>query len=104
MRHRLREVERSLLAASSIIVIFGAATLIGTHFSADVAAYVMRYAGHEDMHIIEQEAGWRTRRTQRAPQLLNDGSNSIRPARQRKRSKPRCSRSRRCPCRKRNNP
>ena len=53
---RLREDERSVLAASSIIVIFGAATLIGTHFSADVAAYVMRYAGHEDMHIIEQES------------------------------------------------
>jgi hypothetical protein len=56
MRHRLREVERSLLAASSIIVIFGAATLIGTHFSADVAAYLTRYAGHEDMHITEQES------------------------------------------------
>ena len=33
MRHRLREDERSLLAASSFIVIPGAATLIATHFS-----------------------------------------------------------------------
>ncbi len=30
--------------------------LIATHFSADVAAYVTRYAGHEDRHITEQES------------------------------------------------
>src|SRR4029078_8613992 len=32
------------------------ATLIVTHFSADIAAYVTRYPGHEDMHITEQES------------------------------------------------
>ena len=56
MRHRLREDERSLLAASSITVTLGAATLIVTYFSAEVAAYVTRYAGHEDIRITEQES------------------------------------------------
>ena len=53
-QYRLRENERSLLAASSFIVILGATTLIATHFSAEVAAYVTRYTGHEVMH--EQES------------------------------------------------
>ena len=55
-QYRLREGERSLLAASSFIVILGAATLIATHFSAEVAAYVTRYTGHEVLHIAEQES------------------------------------------------
>jgi hypothetical protein len=53
-QYLLRENERSLLAASSFIVILGATTLIATHFSAEVAAYVTRYTGHEVMH--EQES------------------------------------------------
>ena len=54
-QYRLREEdERSLLAASSFIVILGAATLIATHFSGEVAAYVTRYTGHEVLHIAEQ--------------------------------------------------
>ena len=63
MRHRLGKDESSLLAASSIIVIFGAATLIATHFSANIAAYVTRDADHQDMQITEQ-ASW----------LANNGS------------------------------
>ena len=54
MRQRLREAERSLLAASSFIVILGTATLIATNFSAEVAAYVTRSTGHEVLHIAEQ--------------------------------------------------
>ena len=54
-QYRLREDERSLLAASSTTVILGAATLIVTYFSADVATYMTRYAGHEVMHIAGQE-------------------------------------------------
>ena len=105
MRHRLREDERSLLAASSIIVILGAATLIVTHFSADVAAYVTRYAGHEDMHITEQESrlankGSRKSNLVAQRQVEPDQASAPAEAQQARR----CSRSRRCPCRKRNNP
>jgi len=83
MRHGLREDERSLLAASSIIVFFGAATLIGTHFSADVAAYVTRYAGHEDMHITEQEnrlANNGSRKSKSVPQRQVEPNQASAPA------------------------
>ena len=50
-QYRPREGERSLLAASSFIVILGTATLIATNFSAEVAAYVTRSTGHEVLHI-----------------------------------------------------
>ena len=53
-QYRPREGERSLLAASSFIVILGTATLIATNFSAEVAAYVTRSTGHEVLHIAEQ--------------------------------------------------
>jgi hypothetical protein len=55
-QYRLRADERTILAASSFIVILGAATLIATHFSAEVAAYVTRCAGHEVMRISEQKS------------------------------------------------
>ena len=62
-QYRPREGERSLLAASSFIVILGTATLIATNFSAEVAAYVTRSTGHEVLHIAEQ-----------ASRLANQGS------------------------------
>ena len=56
-QYRLRENERSLLAASSFIVILGATTLIATHFSAEVAAYVTRYTGHEVISRAREPVG-----------------------------------------------
>ena len=65
-QYLLREDERSRnqsrrgrarrLAVSSITVTLVAAVLIVTYFRAEVAAYVTRYAGHEDRHITEQES------------------------------------------------
>jgi hypothetical protein len=44
-------------AVSSITVTLVAAALIVTYFRAEVAAYVTRYAGHEDRHILSKRAG-----------------------------------------------
>jgi hypothetical protein len=65
-QYLLREDERSRnqsrrgrarrLAVSSMSVTLLAAALIVTYFRAEVAAYVTRYAGHEDRHITEQES------------------------------------------------
>ena len=65
-QYLLREDERSRnqsrrgrarrLAVSSITLTLVGAALIVTYFRAEVAAYVTRYAGHEDRHITEQES------------------------------------------------
>jgi hypothetical protein len=52
-------------AVSSISVTLLAAALIATDSRAEIAAYVTRYAGHEDRHITEQES-----------RLANQGSRS----------------------------
>ena len=55
-RNQSREGRARRLAASSIAVTLVAGVLIGTYFSAEVAAYVTRYAGHKDTRITEQES------------------------------------------------
>jgi hypothetical protein len=52
-------------AVSSISVTLVAAAFIATDSRAEIAAYVTRYAGHEDRHITEQES-----------RLANQGSRS----------------------------
>ena len=94
---------RILSLAVLIIVVLGAATLIVTHFSAAIAAYVTRYAGHEDMRITEQES-----------RLANKGSLKSNLSAQRQVEPDQASapaeaqvaagRGVPCPCRKRNNP
>ena len=95
-RNQSRGGRARRLAASSITATLVAAALIVTYFRAEVAAYVTRYAGHEDTtYQRARRAGWRTRVRGKATWLPTDRPKPIRPARQRKRSKlRRCSRSR----------
>ena len=55
-RNQSRGGRARRLAASSIAVTLVAGALIVTYFRAEVAAYVTRYAGHEDTRITEQES------------------------------------------------
>src|SRR5882757_9564282 len=54
MRNQSRGGRARRLAASSIAVTLVATALIVTYFRAEVAAYVTRYAVHEDRYITEQ--------------------------------------------------
>ena len=86
-------------------VILGTATLIATHFSAEVAAYVTRSTGHEVLHIAEQASRSANQGSRKSNLVAQRQAEADQASGPRKRSKlRRCSRSRRCPCRKRHNP
>ena len=54
MRNQSRGGRARRIAASSIAVTLVTTALIVTYFRAEVAAYVTRYAVHEDRYITEQ--------------------------------------------------